>query len=104
MDISKEIITRIFRGITNVFNYYRDANIDISSQIKPEYLLTVKIAESLSENKTNFIIKLEEPTKEFATSCVKNYQFGFSEKHNSSRNGRIDIAVYSDEKKNWVLS
>lgn len=68
------------------------------TEIKPEYLLTVLVAKQFADLKMidKFIIKLEESTKKFASACVPsmNSKWEISERHNCSRNGRIDIAVY----------
>ncbi len=86
----------IFKGIEQVFYFNQLANIDSSDFIKPEYLLTVKIAEQLAQSKNEFLIKLEEHTSTFSKSCVKSWNNGLANDcHNSERNGKIDIAVYS---------
>lgn len=92
-----EIRDNIFKGIKEIFYFNQLANIDSSDFIKPEYLLTVKIAEQLALSKRDFLIKLEENTTTFAKSCVKSWKNGLvnDNSHNSERNGKIDIAVYS---------
>lgn len=66
------------------------------TKIKPEYLLTTLVAKQFAFPDSGLSVKLEEPTSEFATSCVKqiNSLFQFSKRHNVSRDGKIDIAVY----------
>lgn len=86
----------ILKGIKEIFYFNQLANIDSSDFIKPEYLLTVKIAEQLALCKSDYLIKLEEDTSTFAKSCVKSWNNGLlNDCHNSVRNGKIDIAVYS---------
>jgi len=87
----------IFKGLKEVFYFNQLAQIDPSDYIKPEYLLTVKIAEQLALNKSDYLIKLEEDTSTFVKSCVKSWNNGLvnDDSHNSERNGKIDIAVYS---------
>ncbi len=94
-----KIRDNIFKGIKKVFYFNQLANIDSSDFIKPEYLLTVKIAEQLALCKRDYFIKLEEDTSTFAKSCVKSWNNGLVnyDFHNSVRNGKIDIAVYSNK-------
>lgn len=89
----------IFKGLKEIFYFNQLANIDSSDFIKPEYLLSVKIAEQLALSKSNYFIKLEEDTSIFAKSCVKSWNNGLvnDDCHNSKRNGKIDIAVYSNK-------
>ena len=61
-----EIRDIIFKGIKEIFYFNQLANIDSSDFIKPEYLLSVKIAEQLALSKRDFLIKLEEDTTKFA--------------------------------------
>jgi len=99
MDKKEKGIIRanILKGIKEIFYFNQLANIDSSDFIKPEYLLTVKIADQFISAKSNFIVKIEEDTSSFAKSCVKSWNNGLvnSDSHNSERNGKIDIAVYS---------
>lgn len=96
------IITKIFEGIKYAFDYTEKTRGQIEALIKPEYLLTVKIAESISSlnDLTNpaYIIRLEEPTSEFSYGCLPNYsseKFILTElKDSIIRKGKIDIAVY----------
>lgn len=69
------------------------------TEIKPEYLLTTLVAKQFAYQDSGLLIRLEEPTCEFATSCVKqiNDEYHFSKRHNVSRNGKIDIAIYFSE-------
>ena len=96
-EIEKESIRfKILNGIKEIFHFNQLANIDSSDFIKPEYLLTVKIAEQFISSNSSFIVKLEEETTTFAKSCVKYWNNGLVNGcHNSERNGKIDIAVYS---------
>jgi len=75
-----------------MFYFNKQANIDSSDFIKPEYLLTVKVAEQLALSKKGYVIKLEEDTSTFAKSCVKSWNNGLvnDDSHNSKRNGKID--------------
>lgn len=93
-----EIRNRIFEGLKSVFDFYDNMNLETGHFIRPEYLLTVKIAESLAKDNSEHKIKLEERTKDFANCCVENYGKGFSSlENNVQRNGRVDIAVYSTD-------
>jgi hypothetical protein len=75
------------------------------TKISPEYLLTVLVARQIAENNDNYILKLEESTCNFASSCVPqiNANWETSKKHNVQRNGKIDIAVYKGKSNNNVL-
>jgi hypothetical protein len=100
------IITKIFEGVKHAFDYTEKTRGEIEALIKPEYLLTVKIAESISSlnslTNPSYIIKLEEPTSEFSYGCLPNYsseKFILTEPKDSYiRKGKIDIAVYSTGK------
>lgn len=102
---SEIIADKIIKGIKSAFDYAEKSRGQIEAQLKPEYLLTVKIAESIAtlneQNGYPLIIKLEEPTLEFSNSCVPNFtptNFTFRDSHDSkTRVGKIDIAVYSGE-------
>lgn len=66
------------------------------TEIKPEYLLTTLVAKQFAFQDSGLLVKLEEPTGEFARSCVKELKssWQFSKEHDVSRKGKIDIAVY----------
>lgn len=91
-----DIKSKIFKGLKDAcYTSFFMKNGDFTD-IKPEYLLTSLIARELAEKDSELVLKLEEPTEEFATSCVKqvNENWLFSKNHNVCRNGKIDIAVY----------
>lgn len=69
------------------------------TKIKPEYLLTALVAKQFASPDSGLLVKLEESTIEFATSCVKqvNSSYQFSKTPNDIKKGRIDIAVYFQE-------
>jgi hypothetical protein len=94
---SIEIRKSILKGIKEIYYFNQLANIDSSDFIKPEYLLTVKIAEQLALSNKGYLIKLEEDTSTFAKSCIKSWNNGLinDDSHNSKRNGKIDIAIYT---------
>lgn len=95
---NEDIRNRIFEGLRSVFEFYDAANLEREHCIKPEYLLTVKIAESLFKNNTAIKIKLEESTSDFANSCFNRTELWHKPlSYNTKRNGKIDIAVYSSE-------
>lgn len=96
-----EIIDIIFKGLHDACHtsfFFKNGDF---TEIKPEYLLTVSVAKQFADhnNLDRFIIKMEESTKNFASSCIPetDESWGFAERHNSDRNGRIDIAIYNPD-------
>ncbi|MPT34816.1 MAG: hypothetical protein E2604_06955 [Flavobacterium sp.] len=94
-------IETIFEGLRDACNtsfFFKNGDF---TEIKPEYLLTVLVAKQFSDqnNLDKFIIRLEEATEDFATSCVPetNVDWEIPKRHNCNRNGRIDIAIYSPD-------
>lgn len=67
------------------------------TDIKPEYLLTTLVAKQFIRENSEIIVKLEEPTKHFALSCVPQFKsiFDFASEQKVNRPGRIDIGVYA---------
>lgn len=101
--MKKEEITKaIFKGLSEACHLSLELKNGDFTDIKPEYLLTVMVAKALVDvgNNRKYIVKLEEPTIIFAKSCVPEHTIGkfvFSGDHNAERNGKIDIAIYSNE-------
>jgi hypothetical protein len=97
--MSSDVKHLIIQGVKEIFYFNKQANIDSSDFIKPEYLLTVKVAEQLALSKKGYVIKLEEDTSTFAKSCVKSWNNGLvnDDSHNSKRNGKIDIVIYTNK-------
>ncbi|MBF0889321.1 hypothetical protein [Gluconobacter cadivus] len=73
------------------------------SEIKPEYLKTVKIAETFKDNINNSIIRLEKNTKEIiGASLFPPRPSGFLAC--IARNGRVDITIsYEDNGWTWPV-
>ncbi|CAM4392038.1 hypothetical protein [Flavobacterium terrigena] len=89
----------IFSGLRDACNtsfFFKNGDF---TEIKPEYLLTVLVAKQFSDLKIldKYIVKLEDSTEDFASACVPNMTLKWetSKRHNSSRKGRIDVAVYN---------
>jgi hypothetical protein len=81
----------------------------LTEEIAAEYLLTVHVARSINElnrtSATSYEIRIECPTRKFATECVPlmkkvpdanftGYRSILRGRLNTLRNGRIDVAVY----------
>lgn len=108
-EINREKLeTLIFAGLKEGYIDSYSFTGEINSIIKPEYLLTVNIAKKIKELNDEahafgspLIIKLEEPTRSFATACAPPHEnlslFNtlYREDHNPTRNGKIDIALYT---------
>lgn len=104
----KEFERLIFEGMRNSYRNAFSFSGEITTTIKPEYLVTVNIAQSINEiNKHNsniIIIKLEESTWSFASSCVPLFSNPNSLFNNhiremqdsQKRPGRVDIATYRE--------
>jgi hypothetical protein len=94
----EKFIEAIFSGLRNLFTYTIQAGLTQQHFIKPEYLATVSIAQSLAKlnNKDELEIKLEESTADFASSCLKTIIGNQIIKNvDSGRPGRVDIAIYT---------
>lgn len=92
---NRELIFNGLREACNTSFFFKNGDF---TEIKPEYLLTVLVAKQFSDLKIldKYIVKLEEPTSDFASACVPNMNSSWeiSQRHNCSRNGRIDVAIY----------
>ena len=107
-----ELYRRIEHGISKgLEGTCKDAimfNGSFDSEVKPEYLITMNISKAISDLNylpgSPFIIKPEESTKAFATRCVPGFKlediFSFIPRslQNTERNGRLDIAIYNEDK------
>ena len=116
MDLARQIEECIFEGVKATCIFACDLEGIIEAKFKPEYALTIGIAQSLIKLnykiKEPFTIKLEEPTQKFFTSCVPETdgKWNFCNEHDSEKRhqskkrrkknenekgrGRIDIVVY----------
>jgi len=104
----KELNSSIIKGIYCAYKDSKRFNGTINPYIKPEYLITVNIAKSISED-FDLIIKLEEPTEIFLKESadkleiLKHFHYIKDFKENREkllRTGRIDIVLYDEKKKN----
>ncbi len=106
MNVNECIIDGIKRGVTRHWGYTKNL-----LRIKPEYLLTVSVADSLTKGFENICgldleIKLEEPTHAICADLLVN-AVGFNVyfkllKHKVSRKGKVDIYVKHDTR-SWVI-
>ena len=104
--VNGRIIDGIKKGVTRHWGYTKNL-----LRIKPEYLLTVSVADSLTNGFENICgldlkIKLEEPTRAICADLLIN-AVGFnayfkSPKHKVSRKGKVDIYVKHDTR-SWVI-
>jgi len=117
----KEIQNKIYKGLKNTCKDGILFNGEFYAEIKPEYLIGVNIAQALGELNiypgSPLIIRLEEPTEDFATRCVPDMSWEDTEKgfevfaptifrtrHNTDRNGRFDIGLYTEDKENPITA
>jgi hypothetical protein len=99
MDFNK-LIKAIFRGLTNACYESVNFNQFLYPDIKPEYLLTVNIAQSLFFGfPDELIIKIEEQTEEFKRTSTEigDLMRFFKTLKNFviERNGRVDIGLHN---------
>lgn len=106
MSVNGRIVDGIKKGVTRHWGYTKNL-----LRIKPEYLLTVSVADSLTNGFENICgldleVKLEEPTRAICADLLLN-AVGFnayfkSPKHKVSRKGKVDIYVKHDTR-SWVI-
>lgn len=106
MNVNERIIDGIKRGVRRHWRYTKNLLC-----IKPEYLLTISVADALTEGFDNISgldleIKLEEPTKAICSDLIIN-AVGFkayfkAPKHKVSRKGKVDIYVKQNAK-SWII-
>ena len=106
MEIHDRISQGIQHGVNRHWRYTKNL-----LQIKPEYLLTISVADALSEGNANIhgidlTIKLEEPTRSISFNLMSN-AIGLREyfkmlRHKVARHGKVDIFVES-EKDCWIV-
>jgi hypothetical protein len=106
MRINECIIDGLKKGVSRHWGYTKNL-----LRIKPEYLLTVSVADALTTGFESVCgldveIKLEEPTQAICGDLLMN-AVGFStyfnaHKHKVSRKGKVDIYLKHDEQ-SWVI-
>ena len=106
MNVNERIIDGIKKGVSRHWGYTKNL-----LRIKPEYLLTVSVADALtcgfeSVCGLDLEIKLEEPTHAICADLLMN-AVGFSAyfkapKHKVSRKGKVDIYVKNNDR-SWVI-
>lgn len=106
MNASKRIIDGIKKGVCRHWRYTKNL-----LRIKPEYLLTISVADALTDgfdniNGLDLEIKLEEPTKaicaDLLINAVGHSAYFKSPKHKVSRKGKVDIYVKHGIK-SWII-
>jgi hypothetical protein len=106
MNVNERIIDGIKRGVWRHWRYTKNL-----LRIKPEYLLTISVADALTDgfediSGLDLEIKLEEPTKAICADLIIN-ALGFnayfkSAKHKVGRKGKVDIYVKHNAK-SWIV-
>jgi hypothetical protein len=106
MNLNELIIDGIKKGVWRHWRYTKSL-----IHIKPEYLLTISVADALTDgfddiHGLDLEIKLEEPTKKICSDLIFN-AVGFRAyfkhpKHKVSRKGKVDIYV-KYETKSWII-
>lgn len=106
MNLDERIVDGIKKGVSRHWRYTKNL-----LRIKPEYLLTVSVADALTDGFENICgldleIKLEEPTHAICADLLIN-AIGFANyfkapKHKISRKGKVDIYVKHNEQ-SWII-
>lgn len=95
--------TAIFNGLNDACHESVRFNQFLYPDIKPEYLLTVNVAQSiLAEFQDELIIKIEEQTKSFKKASLGindllDFQSNYLKNFNLIKRGRIDIAIHDKD-------
>ena len=106
MNFNERIVDGIKNGVWRHWRYTKNL-----LRIKPEYLLTISVAEALTDGFDNISgldleIKLEEPTKAICADLIINAvgldAYFKSPKHKVGRKGKVDIYVKHNAK-SWIV-
>ena len=106
MKIEEQLLTGLKAGVDRHWRYTKEL-----LHIKPEYLLTVAVADALTDGFGNFHgldiqIRLEEPTKsvlfDLVTSSGGLKKWFKEERPKISRKGKVDIFVITDTTRHAV--
>lgn len=106
--MKERIEQAIFEGLIESYEDNYSFTGEISAIVKPESLIHINIAKKIKAINDEHMdwgrplkIKLEESTFVFASSCVPHkanpndlFSTNYRDNHNSSRSGKIDIALY----------
>ena len=108
MNVNERIMDGIKKGVTRHWGYTKNL-----LHIKPEYLLTVSVADAMTQGFENVCgldleIKLEEPTHAISADLLMNavgYPNYFkSPKNKVSRKGKVDIYVkHAYDRRSWAI-
>ena len=107
MRVHERILDGIKQGVKRHWRYTKNLR-----NIKPEYLLTISVADELTEGFDGICgldleIRLEEPTKAVSVDLMittLGYQAYFkSPKHKVKRKGKVDIYVKHNDATSWVV-
>ncbi|WP_374426090.1 hypothetical protein [Ideonella dechloratans] len=106
MKLHERLIEGLQGGVDRHWRYTKDL-----LKIKPEYLLTVSVADALTDGFDNIhgldlVIKLEEPTSNICWHLVHS-AVGFknwkkANRHSVNRKGKVDIFV-EHQKRSWII-
>lgn len=106
MDARDRIVEGIKNGVNRHWRYTKNL-----LQIKPEYLLTISVADSITDGigdicGLDLTIKLEEPTRSICYNLLSNAvglrEYFKKDRHKVSRRGKVDIFVEND-KDCWII-
>lgn len=106
ISINEQIISGIEKGVDKHWRYTKDLY-----HVKPEYLLTVSVADALTNGFDQICgidleIKLEEPTSVISADLLMNAvglsNYFTTTKHKINRKGKVDIYVKHDSE-SWII-
>lgn len=106
MQVHERISQGIQYGVNRHWRYTKNL-----LQIKPEYLLTISVADAITDGFSgihgiDLTIKLEEPTKFICSNLMGNVlglrKYFKRERHKVTRRGKVDIFV-EHEKDCWIV-
>lgn len=90
-----ELINILAKGMRGTFDLVHRLNDAPDQEIQPEYLKTVKIAETLSQVLSGVMIRLEQSTAEVVSRSVLPPRT--ADALSISRPGKVDIVVYTEK-------
>lgn len=106
-DIEQQILLGLQRGVDRYWRYTKEL-----FKVKPEYLLTISVADALSEgvgtvSGLDLEIRLEEPTRRVASSILMDAvgwkRYFKAAKPTISRKGKVDIYLVAEAAGSHVI-